>query len=293
MKRRWANGTVVAIGIAVLFIPTSTLDGQIPMTGTTARGGAELVDLSPTEADEVSEVFGELSFKAGPVTLDAENGVVGLDWKGVRGELGPDETEVVADLNFVAVGARTAGEGVTSIYLEISLGDETALRLELDGPQSRALITSGAAHEEVPPPTPWRVLLTKEDEPPRVLAEGDGQGATGLGTFLLTDEPRGVQGSLDDVCRREFDAQARLADWEDVVMAVRQMRRSSDILPEGSSGLVSRAGDRFWGGDRHFMVSRHDGHVPDEYLAHDEAADHTFSLGSWMSDRRVLCYVPR
>jgi hypothetical protein len=59
--------------------------------------------------------------------------------------------------------------------------------------------------------------------------------------------------------------------------------------------FVTCGGQRIWQGNRHYYITRHDGHLPSNYtyLSHDDIGGHQADLGSWFNVKlRILAEVP-
>jgi hypothetical protein len=57
-----------------------------------------------------------------------------------------------------------------------------------------------------------------------------------------------------------------------------------------SGFLVKSGGNRWWSGNRHYWVERHNHVVPNGWLVHDQIDNHFIDLGSWYSiSLRILC----
>lgn len=97
---------------------------------------------------------------------------------------------------------------------------------------------------------------------------------------------------LDQVIKNEFGNDYRLADWNDVLAYSDDIQNwaSSIGMEHGDSYLISRDGNRFWSGRRHYFMTRHDHNCPGSFLVHDDIDNHLIDLGSWYDlEMHVLC----
>lgn len=133
--------------------------------------------------------------------------------------------------------------------------------------------------------------------PANRYAPGDGY------EYFITVQEYTVNQDIPALLQREFGPDAELAEWnelsalfssdEDALISFMEgigMKRSADSYVR--SALVTRAGNRFLGGSRHYFVSRHDGRVPSGWAVHAQLHSSRLSLGSWHSDRNALVRIP-
>lgn len=118
--------------------------------------------------------------------------------------------------------------------------------------------------------------------------------------FKVTEQTYSESQRNEYSCKREFGNSYRLASWSDIVR-YNQTRGSLDSFlrhigmnavygAEGGRTLhVSYRGQEIYSGNRHYFISRHDGNIPGNYLAHETLADKTIALGSWKGSRNALC----
>lgn len=274
--------------VLVALLCAAPVGAQQWITGSTGSSG-ERLRLQPGERTSLRQVIGDREVTAGPLTLDGRTGTVRVDVRRVAVELRANSGSVEVDLFFAGVGSRYDGfDNVT--WIRVGLSDDVALRLDMAGKRAAGLITTGSVYEDGPPHTPWRLVLEGGREE-RVIASGLGgaEESTGLGAFALTRSTYHMRSDLEAVCVGEFGGGFRVADWNDVVEAYRQGAPPDEILRSGT-GMVTRNGNGFFSQTRHYFVSRHDHQKPPNYLAHATIDRHLFDLGSWYSERRVLCY---
>lgn len=110
--------------------------------------------------------------------------------------------------------------------------------------------------------------------------------------FRVTAGKYSETADLGDVIKNEFGDNYRLADWNDILAYSDDIQSwaKSVGMEHGDSYLVSRNGERFWSGKRHYFITRHDHNCPGNWLVHDHIDDHFIDLGSWYDmKKQVLC----
>ena len=110
--------------------------------------------------------------------------------------------------------------------------------------------------------------------------------------FRVTAGKYSETADLGDVIKNEFGDNYRLADWNDILVYSDDIQSwaKSIGMKQGDSYLVSRNGERFWSGKRHYFITRHDHNCPGNWLVHDHIDDHFVDLGSWYDmKKQVLC----
>ena len=113
--------------------------------------------------------------------------------------------------------------------------------------------------------------------------------------FVRTESSYAYNADPQSACRSEFGSEFRVADWNDVRSyyesgsSMQQFFVDTGLTPSDRSAGVTRNGSQFFSSNRAYFISRHDGQLPANYLAHDQIGGHLISLGSWNSDRKVLC----
>ncbi len=125
--------------------------------------------------------------------------------------------------------------------------------------------------------------LAAPDAPPRFLQT--------RGTYPDTED-------LTQAVVREFGAEARVADWQDL----RRWRADDTAAFCAEAGITTVAGNpfvqvqgRFHHGQtkRQYFLNRFQGKKPDYFFAHDELGGMTLALGSWFGlTGRVLAELP-
>ncbi|WP_440998188.1 DUF4214 domain-containing protein [Arhodomonas sp. SL1] len=129
---------------------------------------------------------------------------------------------------------------------------------------------------------------------------GSGDDADGSETpFRRTAHRYAFDADRSLICANEFGASYDVADWADVVAyfdnggSLAAFYRDTGLTPEDKSAAVLRNGEQFYSASRAYYISRHDGQLPSHYLSHDNIQSHEIDLGSWGSDRKVLCVSGR
>lgn len=113
--------------------------------------------------------------------------------------------------------------------------------------------------------------------------------------FVVSSENYSINDDLDQVIKDEFGDDYRLADWTDIEDWARWTGSIGEWVDElgwhdvpSTSLAISRNGQRWYGGGRHYFAALHEGHVPGSFLVHDHIEDHHISLGSWTTPRRYV-----
>ena len=110
--------------------------------------------------------------------------------------------------------------------------------------------------------------------------------------FKVTVGEYSETADLDQAIKNEYGDDYRLADWNDVLAYSNDIQSwaSSIGMEHGDSYLISRDGNRFWSGRRHYFMTRHDHNCPGSFLVHDDIDNHFIDLGSWYNlEMHVLC----
>ncbi len=119
--------------------------------------------------------------------------------------------------------------------------------------------------------------------------------------YFLTDEKYDSESQdIPSLIEKKYGNRAELADWSHLkgqfaASRSRLLTFLSEVgmTKQGSDAFIRRGEDRFYGGDRHYFMTRHGGNVPGSYLVHDEMHSNTVSLGSWPSAKKALVRVPQ
>ena len=124
---------------------------------------------------------------------------------------------------------------------------------------------------------------------------GGGTPGPGITGFIRTENRYAFDADPNQACQAEFGASYRVADWLEV-KSYYDSGASMDIFfaetgmtADDRSGGVKRDGEQFYTSGRSYFVSRHDGVLPPGWLAHDQLGGYLISLGSWYTDRKILC----
>lgn len=103
---------------------------------------------------------------------------------------------------------------------------------------------------------------------------------------------------LETLIRREFGADASLADWNDLKSWIESQPNPEAAIAQlglepSQSAFVRRGEQRIFAGERQYFATRFSGLVPEYYLAHDTAAKQQLALGSWMDvSLHILAAAP-
>ncbi len=104
--------------------------------------------------------------------------------------------------------------------------------------------------------------------------------------------------NIDSIVQAVFGPNYRVADWDDMVScslthSIEEWANNIGMIYGGypaSGFLVKSGGNRWWSGNRHYWVERHNHVVPNGWLVHDQIDNHFIDLGSWYSiSLRILC----
>lgn len=103
--------------------------------------------------------------------------------------------------------------------------------------------------------------------------------------FKITAGKYNEKEDLDQIIRKEFGDDYRLADWNDIVSLRKNIEEWADSIrfAEGqeNSLLISDDGYRIWL-SRQFYISRFNHNKPKDYLAHGSINENFICLGSWL-----------
>lgn len=118
--------------------------------------------------------------------------------------------------------------------------------------------------------------------------------------YLLTDEKYDSESQdIPSLIEQKYGSEAELADWSNLTDQLSSSRGrlltfldEIGMVEQGSDAFVRRGRKRFYGRNRHYFMSRHDGNVPGNYLVHDEMHSNAVSLGSWPTAKKALVRIP-
>lgn len=121
--------------------------------------------------------------------------------------------------------------------------------------------------------------------------------------YFITVQEYTVNQDIPALLQQEFRPDAELAEWNELSALFSSSEDGLISFMEGigmkrgaedyvRSAFVTRAGNRFLRGSRHYFVSRHDGRVPGGWAVHAQLQGSRLSLGSWGSDRNALVRIP-
>ncbi len=119
--------------------------------------------------------------------------------------------------------------------------------------------------------------------------------------YILSSELYNYNDDLETAVEAEFGPDAIIAEWNDLKATLQSISEeeakewlSSVGISEGgtTSAFVTRGGERFHSGSRHYFIRRFDGNVSSGWAVHDSIHNNTLCLGSWAtSGRKILVYI--
>ncbi len=114
----------------------------------------------------------------------------------------------------------------------------------------------------------------------------DGSCATILSNqtvYQLTSTFFTEQADPNQQCINEFGPNYSLADWTDLEQIPNIVQWADSLqMPSNIQIWVQNNGQEYWnGGNRHFLIQRHNGSLPGGWLAHDNINNYFISLGSF------------
>ena len=99
---------------------------------------------------------------------------------------------------------------------------------------------------------------------------------------------------LNQAVKNEFGNEYRVADWNDIKNyngGNTQYWANGIGMNHGDYYFVTWNGQSFYGGNRHYFITRFDGTVDSNYLVHDQLGNNLITLGSWYGiQERVLAF---
>ena len=113
--------------------------------------------------------------------------------------------------------------------------------------------------------------------------------------FKITSGRYTEKEDLDQMIRKEFGEDYRLADWNDILTFRENIEEWADSIGLAVGGdmdalMISNDGYRIWH-KRQFSVSRFNHNKPGNYLAHDAIDDNLVCLGSWFGQNKYVLAV--
>jgi len=113
--------------------------------------------------------------------------------------------------------------------------------------------------------------------------------------FKITSGRYTEKEDLDQMIRKEFGDQYRLADWNDILTFRENIEEWADSIGLAVGGdkdalMISNDGYRIWLG-RQYFISRFNDQKPRDFLAHDSINDDFVCLGSWFGLNRHILAV--
>jgi len=107
--------------------------------------------------------------------------------------------------------------------------------------------------------------------------------------YVLTEDAWRNEEDTYAIVTKQFGPDAKMADFDHFVANPGTKEDCIAFLTFlGCNAWVQYEGKRFWSGDRHYFIERHDGKVPSGWLVHNSIHDHLLDLGSWFSKNRIL-----
>ena len=113
--------------------------------------------------------------------------------------------------------------------------------------------------------------------------------------YALTARKYSETDNLDVLVKAEFGPLARVADWDEIKAHFsdrgREFLDGIGLTKYDEGAICYKRGHRYWSGNRHYFLARHDGELPTTYtfLVHDTIDNHMIDLGSWYGlHRRVV-----
>ena len=112
--------------------------------------------------------------------------------------------------------------------------------------------------------------------------------------YVLTRGSYSEKADLEQLLRENYGAGAAMVDWDQFKRRVAAGEVAAFCerigLDEGRGMFVTRAGKRFWGGQRHYFVGRYTNGAPANFLVHDSHGG--LYLGSWYDMKLPVLYTP-
>lgn len=107
--------------------------------------------------------------------------------------------------------------------------------------------------------------------------------------FRVTHQKYLCTTDLVAAVNNEYGNEWTVADWEHV-----KLLNSNDYrgikMHKGDEYLILRNGQKYYSGNRHYFIAKHQGDIPGGFFVHDQIGNNYFSLGSWHDiTMRILC----
>jgi hypothetical protein len=118
-------------------------------------------------------------------------------------------------------------------------------------------------------------------------------GGGGYENWALTTNTYSETDDLEQAVLDEMGAGWRIADWNDLLAIGYDIQNwvvaiGMEVIEDNY--IVTRDGNHFWSGNRHYFITRFDHDVPGYYLVHDDIDNGFICLGSWYGlDMPILC----
>ena len=123
---------------------------------------------------------------------------------------------------------------------------------------------------------------------------GSNDGGSYYGDFAVTELKYEDDSDWDQKILEIFGSGYRVADWNDLKAYYNNggnllaLYDGLGLTKYGASAYVTRDGDPSYSSTRYYFASRHEGTLPSHYLAHDNIAGYTLSLGSWDGSNQIM-----
>lgn len=129
----------------------------------------------------------------------------------------------------------------------------------------------------------------------RVWAANEEPAYRSFGPFAYTRDHFPHDSNWNQIISEIIGSDYRLADWNDFVNYYNDGNDLALALDElgiqyDMGGVVSRDGNRYWSGQRHYFIARHNGSPPGHFLVHAHISNYLLSLGSWWGNFRALAF---
>lgn len=115
--------------------------------------------------------------------------------------------------------------------------------------------------------------------------------------FKITSRRYNEKEDLDQMIRKEFGEDYRLADWNDILTFDKYIEEWADSIELADGGgknalMISNDGYRIWNGTQ-YSISRFNHNKPRHFLAHKAIDNNFVCLGSWYGLNRHVLVVKK
>lgn len=117
------------------------------------------------------------------------------------------------------------------------------------------------------------------------------------GPFAITTKTYATSSNWDHIVDTVVGVGYRVADWNDLFNYHQSGKSLAVILDSleldfGSTGFVTRNGNKQYSSTRYYYISRHNGATPGHFLVHAQIGGNLIDLGSWSGSRPILAFNP-